>query len=332
MNVNDVYVLMQYIINKNQQGYLSPADFFNIINQAQRSYISYLLGSLQKYQYGKATAPVELGNSMTLRQILSPVITETTLNINVDGTSSYPADFVLTDAMWTFNGFNRIRAVEQDKLYSFYNSQIDPIANWPIYLIKENGFQFYPENLSVAKLSYVKNAPNIIWAYVLDGNNRPIYSAQGPNIATTAVSNAQWTGTGYAGGYLHSNTSGTLPLISTFNAEPGKYYELVLNLNSGNTGYVTLSFGGNISGILSTSGPSTVTLSGYATTNDPFVITPYDTFNGEISAAIYQSSRDPVWGDTTILDIVSRALMMVGVNLQANQILSYANEIKKQGQ
>ena len=49
MSVNDVYVLMQFIVNKNQNGYLSPEDFNNAINQAQRSYLSFLMGNPEQY-------------------------------------------------------------------------------------------------------------------------------------------------------------------------------------------------------------------------------------------------------------------------------------------
>lgn len=329
MNVNDTYILIQYIINKNQGSYLSPSEFNTIINQAQRSYISYLIGSLQKYQYGRAVAPVELGNSMTLRQILSPVIKETQLTINSSGFCSYPTDFVLTDAMWTITGLNRIRAVEQDKLYSFYNSQIDPVNEWPIYLIKDTGFQFYPVSLGSAILSYVKEAPSIIWAYTFDGNGRPVYSENGLQLATTA-SGVDWTGTGFAGGYTHTVPSTPNSLTSALAAIQGTYYKIVLTItpNVVPSGYVTLTFGG-----LSITGSTGVlTLNDYAVNNNTLSITPYDNFNGTVQLTINQASAQPVWGDTTMLDIISRALLMVGVNLQAPQIISYANEIKNTGQ
>lgn len=328
MNVNDVYVLMQYILNKNQQGYLSPTDFNNVINQAQRSYISYLIGSLQKYQYGRAVAPVELGNSLTLRQILSPVIKETQLSINNAGFCLYPTDFVLTDALWTINNFNRIRAVEQDKLYSFYNSQIDPVSEWPIYLIKETGFQFYPANISVARLSYVAEAPRIIWSYTTDINGRPVYSADGPQLATTAAG-AGWTGAGFSTGYTHSTPASTDPLNSGIGGVIDSYYKISLTLSNVTSGFVTLTFGG----LTLTAGSNGVfTLNGYATNTNTLSIAPFNNFNGTVVLTINQASAQPVWGDTTLLDIISRALLMVGVNIQAPQVISYANEIKNTGQ
>jgi hypothetical protein len=44
------------------------------------------------------------------------------------------------------------------------------------------------------------------------------------------------------------------------------------------------------------------------------------------------SSVQPVWDDATILEIIVRALRLVGVNLQYNDVSAYANQIQVQGQ
>ena len=49
--VDDVYQIVTYSVGKNlQQGYVSPSDFNLVINQAQKSYASYLLVNFQQYQ------------------------------------------------------------------------------------------------------------------------------------------------------------------------------------------------------------------------------------------------------------------------------------------
>jgi hypothetical protein len=120
------------------------------------------------------------------------------------------------------SAFQRVRYVQQDSLYSYYNSTIDPIATNPIYLIEPTGFQFYPITLASPVLTYIKNAPTMTWAYTLDGNSRPVYS------------------------------SGT--------------------------------------------------------------------------------SVQPVWDDVDLLEIIARALKLVGLNLQMGQIEQYANQVTQQGQ
>ena len=175
MNVNDMYQICQFAINKAQNGYLTPSEFNLTINQAQVSYQDYLLGEFQQYQYGRPQARINYSQNENIRQRLSPLITSATLTINGSGESAYPADYVQADTIIT-TAFNRVRFVQQDALYSYYNSQIDPIATNPIYLLEPTGFQFYPVTLGSAILTYVKDAPEIIWAYTTV-SGRPVYSS-----------------------------------------------------------------------------------------------------------------------------------------------------------
>lgn len=220
MNVNDMYRICQFAVNKAQNGYLTPSEFNLTINQAQVSYQDYLLGEFQQYQYGRAQARVNYSQNENIRQRLSPLITSATLTINGSGEAAYPADYVQADTIIT-TAFNRVRFVQQDALYSYYNSQIDPIATNPIYLLEPTGFQFYPVTLGSAILTYVKDAPEIVWAYTTV-NGRPVYS----------------------------------PL----------------------------------------------------------------------------SSVQPVWDNVDLLEIIARALKLIGLNLQDGQVQQYANQVTQQGQ
>lgn len=215
---------MQYVVGKNiQQGYLSPEDFFTVINAAQNEYTDYLLGEYQQYQAGRPIAVVEFSGNERIRESISPLIYNTVLTPNsTTGIASFPSDYEYTDAMWTLYGLYRIRFTQQDALFSTYRSSIDPVNENPIYLIKHEGFQFYPENIGNARLSYVRKPPSIIWGYTLDSNGIPVYNAA--------------------------------------------------------------------------------------------------------------TSQDPVWSDTDIMQIIVRALRMVGVNLDYNSVGQYANEVKNMGQ
>ena len=176
MNVNDMYRICQFAVNKAQNGYLTPSEFNSIINQAQVSYQDLLLGEFQQYQYGRPQARINYSQNENIRQRLSPLITQATLNINgTSGEAPYPADYVQADAITTTT-LKRVRYVQQDALYSYYNSEIDPIATNPIYLLEPTGFQFYPVTLGIAILTYVKDAPQIVWAYNLV-SGRPVYDS-----------------------------------------------------------------------------------------------------------------------------------------------------------
>ena len=224
MNVNQAYQLMSYIVGKNiQQGYLAPSEFYQVINAAQNQYLDYLLGEYQQYQAGRPIAVVEVGEKEKIRNSIAPLIYNITLVPNpTTGIASYPSDYEAVDSMWNVYGFYNIRFVNQPRLASFHNSSIDLVAENPIYLLKHEGFQFYPTNIGLARMSYVRNPPSIVWGYVLDSNGVPVY--------------------------------------------------------------------------------------------DP------------------TTSQQPVWAVTDMLNIISRALRMVGVNLSAGEVSQYSNEIRNVGQ
>lgn len=171
-----MYQICQYAVNKAQNGYLSPSQFNLLANQAQTSYQDYLLGEFQQYQYGKAAPRVSYSKNEDIRQRLTPLVAEATLTVDGTGFAAYPALYIQTDAVRNVTTFERIRYVQQDSLYSYYNSKIDPIATNPIYLLEALGLRFYPITIGSAKLTYIKNAPVMVWAYTLDANGRPVYA------------------------------------------------------------------------------------------------------------------------------------------------------------
>jgi hypothetical protein len=153
MDVNQIYNLMKYCLAKNsQQGYFDPSSFHITINQAQRGYLDYLKGEYQRYQAGRPIAVVEFGQNEMIRQSLAPLIYSAILAPNsTTGIANFPNDYEYPDAMWTY-GFNKVRFIQQDRLDAYYHSKIDPIATNPVYLIRHEGFQFYPVTIGRSTL------------------------------------------------------------------------------------------------------------------------------------------------------------------------------------
>lgn len=222
MTVDELYILFQYAINKNQNGGLSSGDFNSAINLGQDSWVEYLAGDFSTYQPGRPISKVELGQNSVVRQRLSPVIYGYILSVDNTGFAPYPLDYIQTDSMWGIYGNTRVRWADQTRWTAMYNSVIDPIATNPIYLIKDKGFEFAPKTIGQAKMSYVRLPPRIKWGYNIDVNGREVYS----------------------------------PI----------------------------------------------------------------------------NSLDPIWDNITILEIIVRALKIIGVNLQLSVVMQYAQDIKNNGQ
>lgn len=185
-----MYQICQYAINKAQNGYLTPSQFNLLANQAQTSYMDYLLGEFQQYQYGRPQARVNYSQNSDTRQRVAPFILTATLNPDTNGLVTYPSDYIQTDSIRTSTN-NRVRFVQQDSLYSYLSSEIDPISTNPIYLISDSGYKFYPNTtdngVSIAnlKLTYIKNPPTIVWAYTLDVNGRPVFAPTQTGVGVT---------------------------------------------------------------------------------------------------------------------------------------------------
>lgn len=181
MDVNRVYVIMQYCTGKNiQQGYLSPEEFYTTINTAQQQYLDYLLGEYQRYQIRRPIAVVEFGQNERIRDSIAPLIYSAVLPINgTTGISLRPADYEYVDTMWSVYGNYNIKFIEQEKQDNYIHSEIDPIVTNPVYLIQHEGFHFFPERPygeNQAKMSYVRTPPSIVWGYVPDSNGIPVWN------------------------------------------------------------------------------------------------------------------------------------------------------------
>jgi hypothetical protein len=176
MDVNQMYKIVLLACAKNlQQGYVSPDDFYTAINQAQRSYLDYLKGEYQRFQIQRPIAVVQIGQNEAIRTSLAPLVYGTVLPVDNTGLAPFPSDFEEVDTMWGLYGIYDIRFVQQPRLANFKHSTIDPIAENPVYLIKHAGFQFYPEDIQYAALSYYRTPPSIVWGYSYDSNGRPVY-------------------------------------------------------------------------------------------------------------------------------------------------------------
>lgn len=183
MDVNVLYKTILFAVAKNKQnGYLSPEDFNTVLMpSAQRGYLDYLLGEYQKYQIRRPIAVVEFGQNERVRESISPLIYNAILPISsTTGISPFPSDYEYGDNVWGVYGNYNIKFIQQDRLDSYIHSDIDPVVTNPVYLIRHEGFQFFPDRPfgeNQAKMSYVRTPPAIVWGYDLDSNNRPVYNA-----------------------------------------------------------------------------------------------------------------------------------------------------------
>jgi len=164
MNINEVYKLVSYLVDKYQGTYLSPDDFNMVINMAQIQYLASLTEDT-----GNPTrnpkAPTGMASSATLVDMISSFITESTVMITSQ-IGPKPGDLYRTVSIRTIDDNYAVRFVPADKVASHIDNAIDPpSATDPMYYELGSTFKFFPSTLASAKITYVKNPQTLKWAY-----------------------------------------------------------------------------------------------------------------------------------------------------------------------
>lgn len=176
MNVNDVYRIMRFIARKNQLESLSPSEFQDAFNTAQRNYYDFLVGRIEQYRYDKAVPRVGIAMTDNVMSRLTPFQMSATPAVT-SGSANKPADFNKLLSMLTA-GNNRIQRVEENRLAERLNDSIDPASETnAFYVEKPSAWSIYPSTIASIKVNYLKVPNNVVWGYTLDGSGRPVYSA-----------------------------------------------------------------------------------------------------------------------------------------------------------
>lgn len=183
MNVNDVYRIMRFIARKNQLESLSPSEFQDAFNTAQRNYYDFLVGRIEQYRYDKAVPRVGIAMTDNVMSRLTP-FQMSAIPAVTSGSANKPADFNKLLSMLTASN-NRIQRVEENRLAERLNDSIDPASETnAFYVEKPSAWSIYPSTIASIKVNYLKVPNNVVWGYNLDGLGRPVYS---PGTSTDPV-------------------------------------------------------------------------------------------------------------------------------------------------
>lgn len=296
---------MNYISGKNQKGNITPDKFNLLVKSSNVEYKRFCLGQVEQFQYNNPKARVELGNNELVLSKLAPFIPPpASLTIDSTGNAPYPVDYQERIALYDSAG-KKIRWVTQERLPSYLSDPIDPIATNPVYLLGKAGFLFYPIALGTAKLSYIQAGATPVRGY---------------NVSGSII-----TFTNLIGGTLYADgTYQNVPLLGGY----GVHAEATIVVSGGIVTSVTLSqSGGNF-----VVGDKLVTPNtNLGGVGSGFSIDVATVSNSQRSVYNPATSQDLLWKDVDQMEVIARILEKVGVNLIAQQVVQYANEIKNVG-
>lgn len=174
-SINDVYLFVQDLINKNQNGYLPPAEFNRLINQAQYSRFNELYGKPEQFAaVNMPVAKIAYARTQEISEKLSPFIITSPLTF-ASGSVAVPSDLV--HAVSITAGGKAVKRVEFDRLANYINSTIDnPTAEYPIYSQRDTTYNIYPSTIASGSLTYLRLPTAAVWGFTVVGDE-PVYDA-----------------------------------------------------------------------------------------------------------------------------------------------------------
>jgi hypothetical protein len=166
MNINDVFVLVNYIANKEQSGNtFTPSQFNLLARVCQLEFISNRIGNIKNLKPNDVP-PFGYKSSRKVDEDLRPLVYGP-INIPIlsNGNFNYPDGYMWPDAIHKTD-FSQIYEVDSDQ-YPFIKKStvIPPSTDYPIVIYRSPYGFIDPYNISQFSMSYVKVPDIPIWGY-----------------------------------------------------------------------------------------------------------------------------------------------------------------------
>ena len=165
MTINEIKELVYRVSNTSMSGNVSPEDFNLFLMRTENALYEQIYS-----QYEKTRAISDYLSPFKTSQVYMPVPT---------GSYSYPSDYRHATSFVKYDSSGNettIEEVPQDKRANRVNSEVIPIADYPIVVHQyANGFQVIPK-LTWVKMYYLKIPTYAKWGYTIV-SGRPVYDA-----------------------------------------------------------------------------------------------------------------------------------------------------------
>ena len=176
MDINQIYSIVKFISNKNQSGYITPEEFNNSINLAQKQYFHQLLEDVKGWDANRKRVRLPMGNAQQSIEKLAPFILSVPTGVQPNGQLPKAGNEASLLAIRTSDNETRVWRVEHDRVASHLSSVVDPVSDSPIYTEYGNYYQVYPTDIAAVVVDYLYDPTDAKWAYTIVAN-RPEYDA-----------------------------------------------------------------------------------------------------------------------------------------------------------
>lgn len=177
--INSVRQTVMNILNKDNNGYITPDEFNTFAKQAQLEIFNQYFYDFKNSKL-KDMKGMETGGYSDVTKQLDQTIDYFSKNVplvydNISGTFAMPADWFLLNVLY-YNG-KEVTHVNQEKLYYLLNSNLTaPTTLYPTYVLQGDNLTIYPNSItSNVETYYVRYPYDPKWTYTVV-NGSPLFN------------------------------------------------------------------------------------------------------------------------------------------------------------
>jgi len=179
INVDKVYKVVLYILNKEQRGFLTPVQFNGLARQAQldlfeKSFYDYNRAVIKGDRIGFSS---EYGDiAANIQEKIDIFAEQATLTFS-SGVASEPNDLYRTVLLVT-NGDTEVEQVKKTELAYLNSSKLTaPSTSYPVYYAEGDNIKIFPITITSAIIDYIKKPADPVWGFTGGGASAYVYSA-----------------------------------------------------------------------------------------------------------------------------------------------------------
>ena len=184
ININNVYQTVLVLANKDNRGYITPAEFNRMADQAQNEIFEGYFVRESSYEMTGGMESDFSNPVLNLSERINTFYKSDTPTI-ANGIFPFPSDLRQLGIV-SINGVNADLASHEDIKYINLSPLTYPVATQPVYTLQNRGVKVYPSTITTGvELEYLKNPVRPKWGYVMPTPaqiasgvpNEPIYDA-----------------------------------------------------------------------------------------------------------------------------------------------------------
>lgn len=171
--IDNVYKVVQVLLNKNGYGVITPDEFNNVCAIVQAKIFSNIPNDLRLIQNRKIQGYSTMTRSVLEQTLYKLSVTEDLERVD-DTPFPFPVKTLKVDSVYV--GDNMVSLLPPDQFRRVVTSKYcKPSTKLPVGFIDEDGISVYPGDIKTIEVTYKRNPRNPKWTYK-NINGKPVFN------------------------------------------------------------------------------------------------------------------------------------------------------------